>query len=124
MVVAIHKPGDVMYLIRDPQRRGLLTWDHDNRRYVMAFTTSDKAEEYNAIVLKHQPGEVVRIRKEDSRGFAKRMVSSGVYEMIIDYPVINDQDFWDKHPFEIGNVPTEVGRNYSIVDFRVVLKES
>lgn len=121
MVIAIHRPGDMMYLIRDPERNGLLTWDHEGSRYVMAFTTSDKAEEYNEVVMRHRPGEVVRIDSRDSKDFARKMVAKGVHFMIVDYPVINDQDFWEKHPFEIGAVPRELGRNYSIVDLKTLV---
>jgi len=121
MGIAIHKPGDQMYLINDPERNGLLTWHDKDIKYVMAFTSSDKAEEYNAVVLKHHLGDIVMIKSCDSKEFVKKMIAAGVYYMIIDYPVINDQDFWDKHPFEIGQIPTEVGRNYSIVDLRKIL---
>ena len=122
MTVAIHSPGDQMYLIHDPDRKGFLIWTHGDDKYVMAFTSSDKAEEYNDIVMKHRPGDIVTIKSRDSKDFARKMVTTGVHQMIVDYPVINDQDFWDKHPFEIGEIPRELGRNYVIVDLRKVVR--
>ena len=119
--VAIHKPGDQMYLIHDPDRNGLLTWEFEEDRYLMAFTTGDKAEEYNSVVLKERPGEIVVVTKGESKKLARNMVSSGVRWMLIDYPVINDQDFWDVHPYEIGGVPREVGRDYSVVDLKAIV---
>ena len=121
MVFVVHSPGDQMYLIRDPGRGGFLTWDHDDKRYIMAFTSSDKAEEYNAVVMENRTGEVVRLSSRDSRDFARKMVKSGVDWMIIDYPVINDQDFWDAPVYQIGAVPREVGRDYSVVDLKGIV---
>ena len=110
-----------MYLIWDSHRSGFLTWDYGDDKYLMAFTTSDKAEEYNAVVLKYRPGEVVSVKSSQSKELARKMVRAGVNSMIVDYPVINDQDFWDKPQFAIGKVPTEVGRNYGIVDLKKIV---
>ena len=119
--IAVHNTGDQMYLIMDQVRDGFLTWEHDNNRYIMAFTTGDKAEEYNEVVLKHQRGDIAIIQRRDSKTFARKMVKAGVRWMIIDYPVVNDQDFWDKPIYEIGSVPREQGRNYSIVDLKAIV---
>lgn len=126
MTFAIHNPDGQMYLINDPVRNGLLTWDQEGKfgqtdRYIMAFTESDKAEEYNAIVLQYRSGEVVLIKQKDASDFARKMVEKGVFWMIIDYPVINDQDFWDNPKFTLCEIPRELGRDYCIVDLRGVV---
>lgn len=123
MVYVVHSHGDSMYFIKDPERNGFLTWDFEGRRYLMGFTTGDKAEEYNEVVLKHQPGEVVRIDKRESLNLARKMVAGGVTFMVVDYPVINDQEFWDQPVYQ-GAVPAEVGRNYSIVDLTKIVREA
>jgi len=122
--VAIHELGNQMYLIHDPVRDGWLTWDYGGNRYVMAFTESEKAEEYNAIVMQHQPGDIMIIRNRHAMEFARKMVLHGVRFMIIDFPVINDQDFWDNPVFEIGAVPTEAGRDYAIVDLGKIVEKA
>ena len=121
MPFAIHDPDGQMYLINDPVRNGLLTWIHDDQTYLMAFTESEKAEQYNAVVLEPRPGEIVIVRQSHARELARKMVAAGVNWMIINYPVINDQDFWDDHPYLIGEVPREEGRNYALVDLRGIV---
>jgi hypothetical protein len=123
---AVQSDSDQMYFIHDPVRKGMLTWDHRERRYVMAFTTSDKAEEYNAVVLKHSPGKVVSMHKREGPAMAKSYCAAGVHWMIVDYPVINDQDFWEDGDrlYPIEAIPTEHGRNYAIVDLRKIVARS
>lgn len=117
MTVAIHKHGEQMYLIKDPARDGFLTWDHEDKRYLMGFTTSDKAEEYNDIVLRYRSGEIIIVTKRESMDLAKKMVAKGVHWMIVDYPVINDAEFQDENPIFDG-IPRELGRHYTLVDLR------
>ena len=104
-----------MYLIRHEEKSGWLTWKKDDIVYIMAFTTGDKADEYNSSVLEHEQGVVMSIERKDSKDFARNMVMRGVSWMIVDFPVENDKwEWWDIQP--------ELARNYSIVDLKQAVK--
>ncbi len=105
-----------MYFINCPERNGWLTFKHDDKIYLMGFTTSDLAEEYNAKVLEHKLGEVVQEHKRYARILARRMVDAGVDWMLVDYPPINDEaEIWSP-------VPRELGRDYGIVHLKGIVE--
>ena len=123
MAFAVQNKADQMYLILEPVKNGFLTWDHEGERYILAFTDSEKAEEYNAVVLKNRPGEIVIIKSREARNFARKMVEKGVYWMMLDHPVIHDNDFWDQPIYRIGETPIEEERHYAIVDLRAIVRK-
>tara|TARA_R110002126_G_scaffold14054_8_gene59799 strand:+ start:3408 stop:3761 length:354 start_codon:yes stop_codon:yes gene_type:complete len=115
MAHAIHSTGETMYFINCPVRNGWLTYMHDEKIYLMSFTSGEKAEEYNSKVLSGT-GDVVQEYKRNGLFLAKRMIDAGVHWMIVDYPPINDTaEIWSP-------VPRELGRDYGIVDLKGVWK--
>jgi hypothetical protein len=107
-MIVIQKPGDTAYVLKCPERGGFLTWDHEDKRYLLMFTSGDKAEEYSERVLEHMQAEVGVVRKEDSEEFIASIVANGIHWAIWDYPPTNDQ-------FAYWEATLEENRNYGVV---------
>ena len=111
MVFVIQRPGDRAYVLKCPNREGFLTWDLEGRRYLLMFTTGEKAEEYSERVLESVQGEVGVIEREDSMDFIKAIVATGVHWAIWDFPPEVDQ-------YDYLTPTLEEKRNYGVVDLK------
>jgi hypothetical protein len=112
-MVAI-RTGERLYAIRDPLRAsGWLTWDtNEGDRHIMVWTTSNKAEEYNEVVMDHRAGDVVMVQQKDSKVWAKSMVAAGINYMLVDFPIATDDDW----------APIELKRDYCVVNLKEAVK--
>jgi len=116
-MVYIHEGDKYLFFIFDKERSGYLTWDDEEERFILAWTSESKAIDYNEKVLANRQGEIRAISNKEARKLVEFLLKSGIQRMILDFPVAQDRFF------QVGeDASFEERQNYAVVDLRKVKK--